>query len=161
MTMIEESFEGSAPKPPKKLYALSITRGLSPLFSSFVKTTEYARFAQMCDTCRQYQYVAICLGAAGVGKTCCARYYAQWEHIEPFLSRSGEGFDLAISPDDLFPHTAFYAPSVTTTPKQIERDLNWLRWSLQRLAECINVRTALSSFIATLSLSIETAWGAN
>jgi len=135
MTMNEESFEGISPKLGREDPAPSTARGLSPLFPRFVATTEYARFAQMCDACRHSQYSAVCLGPAGVGKTCCARYYAQWDRLEPFLPLPGEGIDSSFSPDSLLPRTAFYTPKAAETPKQIERDLMQLRWGLQRLAE--------------------------
>lgn len=41
----------------------------------------------------------------------------------------------SLSPDNPYPRAAFYTPLVTETPKQMERELTLLRWSLQVIGE--------------------------
>ncbi len=36
---------------------------------NFIETKEYKRFAEFCDACIKYQYIGICYGQPGVGKT--------------------------------------------------------------------------------------------
>ena len=42
---------------------------------NFIETKEYKRFAEFCDACIKYQYIGICYGQPGVGKTLSSRYY--------------------------------------------------------------------------------------
>ncbi len=49
---------------------------------NFIETKEYKRFAEFCDACIKYQYIGICYGQPGVGKTLSSRYYTNWDTIE-------------------------------------------------------------------------------
>ncbi|MBA6033567.1 hypothetical protein H2625_13935, partial [Staphylococcus aureus] len=40
---------------------------------NFIETKEYKRFAEFCDACIKYQYIGICYGQPGVGKTLSSR----------------------------------------------------------------------------------------
>ncbi|GAB5853248.1 hypothetical protein JMUB7535_26510 [Staphylococcus aureus] len=50
---------------------------------NFIETKEYKRFAEFCDACIKYQYIGICYGQPGVGKTLSSRYYTCLLYTSP------------------------------------------------------------------------------
>lgn len=101
--------------------------------SDFIVTKEYRRFAEFCDACQKYQYIGLCYGAPGVGKSLSARYYARWDVLEPLWlhyilekSRPKEIMDC---------RTVLYTPPVANTPQAIDKELEWLSHMLRTLVE--------------------------
>ena len=90
----------------------------------FVETLEYRRFAEFCDACRHCQYIGLCYGSPGVGKTLSAQHYSRWNQIQ--------GVKLRDIPDDRLQELAqldvvLYTTPVVNTPREIERDIPRLR----------------------------------
>ena len=88
--------------------------------NNFVETLEYRRFAEFCDACRQCQYIGLCYGSPGVGKTLSARRYSLWDRIQ--------GVKLRDLPDGQLQELArvdalLYTTPVVNTPREIERDI--------------------------------------
>ena len=93
-----------------------------------VDTLEHRRFTEFCDACRTYQYIGLCYGTPGVGKTLSARTYSQWDVAQATMPWSGEpreGPTLA---------TVFYTPSVVNSPGRISSDIRRARHTLTLLA---------------------------
>jgi DNA transposition AAA+ family ATPase len=92
--------------------------------NNFVETLEYRRFTEFCDACRHCQYIGLCYGSPGVGKTLSAQRYSCWNQIQGVKSR-----DLS---DDQLQEFAqldavLYTTPVVNTPREIERDIPRLR----------------------------------
>ena len=95
-------------------------------------TTEHRRFAEFCDACRRYHYIGLCYGAAGVGKTLSAQYYAKWFHLQAYLPyefASEAGFAAVAGST-----TVFYTPAVVNAPGRIAQDIHIKRHQLKALA---------------------------
>jgi DNA transposition AAA+ family ATPase len=85
--------------------------------TTFIETKEYKRFAEFCDACVKYQYMGVCYGLPGVGKTLSSRYYAKWDYLEKQINY--ENIDSIVRHADkrIFDcHTLFYtAPAVSAS----------------------------------------------
>lgn len=88
---------------------------------TFLITKEYRRFVEFCDAVRRDRYIGLCYGPPGVGKTISARHYANWDQLEPRLAH----LDLSMDSGRLAleARTLVFTPTVTATPRQIQRDV--------------------------------------
>jgi DNA transposition AAA+ family ATPase len=100
--------------------------------SSFVVTKEYRRFAEFCDACRRYQYIGLCYGPPGVGKTVSAREYARSDLFE---AHAPQGIRAIPPPEVSRLRTIFYTPPVSNSPRRIEREVAGLRLQLLVVTE--------------------------
>ncbi|CAK6473778.1 AAA family ATPase [Peribacillus castrilensis] len=84
---------------------------------TFIETKEYKRFAEFCDACIKYQYMGICYGLPGVGKTLSAKQYARWDYLEKQINYEKVEFIDAHADEKILEcHTLFYtAPPVSAT----------------------------------------------
>src|SRR5215469_2782772 len=73
----------------------------------FVQTKGYRLFSDLCDACRRSRYIGLGYGPPGTGKTESARYYAQWDHIEPLLPELLITFAGRNTVDDFYPYKPF------------------------------------------------------
>ena len=110
--------------------SVSISPASAPVdpAAEFLITKEYRRFAKFLDAVRRYRYIGLCYGPPGVGKTLSARYYAQWEQLEPRLR---DPFWAKAPPAALLARaTLVYTPAVANAPTVIDRHLRFLCQSL-------------------------------
>jgi len=99
----------------------------------FIVTKAYRLFAEFCDACRKYQYIGICYGAPGVGKTLSARHYARWDLLEPIMFHPAT---TEARPRELATcRSVLYTPAVTYTARGMEREIAELRRRLQYVVE--------------------------
>lgn len=83
----------------------------------FLETKEYKRFAEFCQACVRYNYIGICYGLPGVGKTLSSRYYSNWDAIEKQIAYRKAG-EIGLQADEqiLTARTIFYtAPALRAT----------------------------------------------
>ena len=113
---------------------------------NFIETKEYKRFAEFCDACIKYQYIGICYGQPGVGKTLSSRYYTNWDTIEKQVNHRGwEDLASKTTDDILSVDKIFYtAPAEKQSGKSIENRpvfqevLNFLRMGDRLIVESID-----------------------
>ncbi|QDP72195.1 AAA family ATPase [Legionella israelensis] len=86
----------------------------------FLETKEYLRFKEFCNACITYQYIGICYGSPGVGKTQSAEQYSQFHQLLKIHTK-GYGIEdnLNISPEFAACQTIFYTPIAPISPHQM------------------------------------------
>jgi DNA transposition AAA+ family ATPase len=96
----------------------------------FIETKQHRRFREFCDACRRYQYIGLCYGPPGVGKTLSARHYANWDAVECYRSDSPGG---TVTLEQIKGSTVvFYTPPVVvTSPGRLPNDIERLRDKLR------------------------------
>lgn len=97
----------------------------------FIETKQYQRFKEFCDACRKYQYIGLCYGVPGVGKTLSSRRYANWDKVMAYdrnkPSQPG-GITLAEVAESA---VVFYTAQVVNSPRQVTHELSQLRDKLR------------------------------
>ena len=93
---------------------------------TFIVTKEHRRFAEFANAVRKEKTIGICHGEAGVGKTQSARRYANWDALEPYITRWGPRGDEDAHHYALAnrSRTVFYTPEVLPRPKEMMRDID-------------------------------------
>jgi len=122
----------------------------------FVVTKGYRLFADLCDACRRFRSIGLGYGPPGTGKTESARYYAGWDHLEPFMPEPLITFTGRSAVDGFFPYKPFtfssahasvsiqdcrtvvYTPPVSGSPGRIEREVMALFAAFSYLVEAAN-----------------------
>ncbi len=96
----------------------------------FIETKQHRRFLEFCDACRRYQYIGLCYGPPGVGKTLSARHYANWDAVECYRPDSPGG--TATLEQVKGSTVVFYTPPVVvTSPGRLPNDIERLRGMLR------------------------------
>jgi AAA domain-containing protein len=99
----------------------------------FLITSEYRRFAEFCDACRQYRYIGLCYGPPGIGKTLSARHYADWDRFEtlPPVWKADDEELAALANAD----TVFYTPEIVNSPNVVANGVKHLCASLRSIQQ--------------------------
>jgi DNA transposition AAA+ family ATPase len=102
--------------------------------NKFIKTKQYKQFAEFCKACRRDQYIGLCYGPAGAGKTESAHYYTHWEKLERHIQYNvWERPPLTFSIKNL--HSLVYTPQILAQPKDIIHDIKRLQREFSLLKE--------------------------
>ena len=98
--------------------------------AGFIETKQHRRFREFCDACRRYQYIGLCYGPPGVGKTLSARHYANWDTVERYRPDSPGG---TVTLEQVKGSAVvFYTPPVVvTSPGRLPNDIERLRGKLR------------------------------
>lgn len=105
--------------------------------TEFITTKEYRRFVEFCNACKKENYIGLCYGQAGVGKSMAACQFARWDEVkrelelkkQPFMDDTGSSMKM----DDL--DTILYLPSVSNSPGAIHAHIRQLAFDFQLLVE--------------------------
>ncbi len=93
---------------------------------NFVVTKEHRRFIEFADAVRRDRYIGLCYGPPGVGKTISARRYASWHELAPLLRSPRRHYSEGRDRADW--HTLLYTPTVSATPRMIDKELTTMAW---------------------------------
>jgi len=106
--------------PPRDVRRASSATGMSNP-GAFLVTTEFRRFAEFCDACREYRYIGLCYGPPGVGKTLSARHYTDWDRFEalpPPVFANEAALAMFAAADAIL-----YTPEVVNSPGGVRHDI--------------------------------------
>lgn len=95
----------------------------------FILTKEHKKFTEFCDACKDYQYIGLCYGIPGIGKTASANQYSNWQIIIRYYNTNFEKFfydpkSLLSSSELLQCDTILRTSSITDTPTRIEKSIH-------------------------------------
>jgi DNA transposition AAA+ family ATPase len=98
--------------------------------AGFIETRQYRRFQEFCDACRRYQYIGLCYGPPGVGKTLSAGHYANWDKVERYRPDAPNG---TVTLEDVKGSAVilYTPPVVVTSPGRLPNDIDRLRGLLR------------------------------
>lgn len=102
----------------------------------FMITSQYRRFAEICNQSQKRKNISLLYGKTGVGKTRSALHYTQWHTVEPLLAKPITTRQLP--PALLGCSSAVYTPDVNVTPKRLQSAIALLRNRFDGLLEQIN-----------------------
>ena len=85
-------------------------------------TKEHLRFIEFAEACRQYRYIGLCYGPAGVGKTLSAWEYSGWRFLKENYDQV-KPMDSIIRSEVVKCTSVFYTAGITNTPKSLWLDL--------------------------------------
>ena len=94
--------------------------------TGFVETKQHRRFQEFCDACCRYQYIGLCYGPPGVGKTLSARHYSNWETVERYRPDVPNG---TVTHEQVKGSAVvlYTPPVVVTSPGRLRNDIARLR----------------------------------
>lgn len=91
----------------------------------FLMTSQYKRFAEICNKSESGKFISLVYGRTGLGKSECALRYANWRMVEPMLDK--------LAPTQKIPKSvvqcgaAIYTPDVGATHRMVQSGIALLR----------------------------------
>lgn len=103
--------------------------------NKFIKTKQYNQFAEFCRACHRDQYIGLCYGPAGAGKTASVINYTNWNKI----TKNIKGKYISSQPTPTFSmsrwHSIPYTPQILASPKDVICDIKQLQQQFSQLKE--------------------------
>jgi DNA transposition AAA+ family ATPase len=91
----------------------------------FLVTSQYRRFAEMCNKSQTSKFITLFYGKTGLGKTESALHYSNWRIVEPLLHQSANARSIPSSV--IHCSAAVYTPDVNTSSTKLESSIKVLR----------------------------------
>ena len=103
--------------------------------TEFIITKEYRRFVEFCNACKKENYIGLCYGQAGVGKSMAAYQAARWHEVKQEIKekRSIDFTWPSMKMDDL--DTIVYLPTVSNSPKTVHSGITQIIIDFEILIE--------------------------
>jgi len=96
--------------------------------ANFISTKEYKKFEEFCNSCKDYNYIGLCHGVPGIGKTLSAHRYSNWRNLKTFydanlLALIQTPQSIVITEKLVQCDTIMETASSTNTPARIEKSI--------------------------------------
>ncbi|HZM67960.1 MAG TPA: AAA family ATPase [Nakamurella sp.] len=98
--------------------------GGSRRLAPFMITKQHRRFVEFANTVRRSRYIGACYGSPGIGKTLSARTYAAADDWDRW-SKSRHMRVATLPASLLACRTVMWTPHVLTTPRELEREVEF------------------------------------
>lgn len=107
----------------------------------FIETKEYRRFAEFCHACIEYNYIGICYGSPGVGKTLSSRYYANWDIIQPQISYGSADTIAEKATEEILKSTTIFYTAPAEKPSRMGSLIHTVCYQHSMAREMYRVKT--------------------
>jgi DNA transposition AAA+ family ATPase len=99
----------------------------------FLITSQYRRFAEMCNKSQTSKFIGLFYGKTGLGKTESALHYSNWRAVEPLLETSAAARIIPASV--MHSSAAVFTPDVNLSTSKLESGIRVLRNRFDELVD--------------------------
>ncbi|MCC6980703.1 MAG: AAA family ATPase [Candidatus Melainabacteria bacterium] len=101
--------------------------------TSFLITSQYRRFAEICNKSQTTKFIGLFYGKTGLGKTESAMHYTNWRTVEPLLEKPAAA--RLIPASVLHSAAAVFTPEVNVSVRKLESGIKVLRNRFDELVD--------------------------
>lgn len=103
--------------------------------NKFINTKQYKQFVEFCKACHRDQYIGLCYGPAGAGKTESAIHYTKWDRV----TKNSKSKYISVQPQPNFSmkglHSVLYTPSILAQAKHVIQEIEHTQKQFSLLKE--------------------------
>ena len=103
--------------------------------NKFINTKQYKKFAEFCKACHRDQYIGLCYGSAGAGKTESATHYTNWDRV----TKNAKSTYISVQPTPAFSmtrlHSVLYTPHILSQAKHVIQEIEHVQREFSLLKE--------------------------
>ena len=103
--------------------------------NKFINTKQYKQFAEFCKACHRNQYIGLCYGPAGAGKTESAIHYTKWKKITESSKHAYTLSNPLLTFSMARLHSILYTPSILDSHKIVIQNIKKLQQQFTFLKE--------------------------